>query len=126
MKRLAVVAAALFFLTVGVAPAFAGPGKRFDPVSAKVRDLTFGNLRDGYKLFKEVCKSCHHRGNDKGAKFLHTESKTMQAWNRVFAQRYPKCAASGAWETLSADDLLKVNDYLFANAVDTIDVNCYL
>ncbi len=126
MKRLAVFAVAFLLLASIASPVIAGPGKRFDPVTARVRDLTFSNLRTGYKLFQEVCKGCHHRGNDQGAKFLHTESKSMQAWNRVFYQRYPDCAKSGAWQPLSKDDLLKVNDYLFANAVDTVDVNCYL
>lgn len=126
MKRFLVVATMVFCVTAAASPLFAKSGKRFDPTSATVRELTFANLQDGYRLFREVCKSCHHRGNDQGAKFLHTESKSMRAWNRVFAQRYPTCAKSGAWETLSKEDLLKINDYLFANAVDTVDVSCFL
>ena len=122
------VASALvgFFLMAAAGPVFAKPEKRFDRATATVREMTYDNLRDGSRIFAEVCKGCHHRDNDKGAAFLHTESKTMRAWNRVFYERYPKCAADGAWKALSADDLLKLNDYLFVNAVDTVDVNCYL
>jgi len=126
MKRFMVVAAVAFSVVLVASPVFAKPGKRFDPASTSIRELTFSNLQDGYRIFREVCKSCHYRGNAQGAKFLHTESKSMRAWNRVFAQRYPKCAQSGDWKALSKDDLLKLNDYLFANAVDTVDVSCYL
>jgi len=126
MSRFSVVALLVVVLTVASSPAFAKPEKRFDRASSTIRELKFANLREGYKLFRSSCKSCHHRGNDKGAKFLHTESKTMRAWNRVFYERYPQCAVDGDWKNLSAEDLLKVNDYLFANAVDTVDVNCYL
>ena len=126
MNRFAMVAVTLLFLALVASPVFAQPEKRFDQGSARVRELTFSNLQDGYRLFRVVCKSCHYRGNNQGAEFLYSESKTMRAWNRVFYQRYPKCARSGAWKALSKEDLLKLNDYLFANAVDTIDVNCYL
>ena len=126
MVRFSLVVLVVLFLTVATSPAFAKPEKRFDQVSSTVRELGFSDLRAGYKIFREVCKSCHHRGNDQGAKFLHTESKSMRAWNRVFYERYSKCAKTGAWEKISGEDLLKLNDYLFANAVDTIDVNCYL
>ncbi len=126
MRRVAVVAVTVFLSAAMAAPALARPEKRFDRGSSTMRELTFGNLRDGYKIFREACKGCHHRGNDQGAKFLYTESKSMRAWNRVFYERYPACAKSGAWQSLSGDDLLKLNDYLFVNAVDAVDVNCYL
>jgi len=126
MRKFGLAVFVLMFMSVVSSSAFAKPEKRFDQESYTMRELTFDNLRVGYKVFREVCKSCHSRGNDKGARFLHTESKTMRAWNRVFSERYPKCAANGAWKSISNDDLAKLNDYLFANAVDTVDANCYL
>ena len=126
MNRFAAAGLAVLFLVVAAMPAYAKPTKRFDRGSAGIRELTFSDLRDGYKIFRQNCKSCHHRGNDQGAKFLHTESKTMRAWNRVFYQRYPQCASAGAWQSLSREDLLKLNDYLFINAADAVDVSCFL
>lgn len=126
MNRFALVAVLALSVVMTSTLTLAGPTKRFDPVTATLRPLTFSNLRDGYRLFQEDCKRCHYRGNDQGAKFLYSESKTMRAWNRVFLQRYPQCAKTGAWSSVSKEDLSRLNDYLFANAVDTIDVNCYL
>jgi len=67
----------------------ASPTKRCDETTGTCRIFTHKSLWEGFKVFRHTCKSCHHRGNDKHAKFLHTESKTMKGWNRVFAKRYP-------------------------------------
>jgi hypothetical protein len=102
----------------------ATPKKRFDEETQTCRILDFYNsgwVSDGSKIFAESCKNCHYRENDKGAKFLHSESKTMKGWNRVFYKKYPQCAKDGYWADLSPQDLLKLNDYLFRNAANTYD-----
>jgi hypothetical protein len=48
----------------------------------------------------------------------------MRAWNRIFYEKYPKCAKDGAWAGLSQDDLVKLNDYLYSNASDADNPFC--
>jgi len=91
---------------------------RFDPVSQKSRPLIFTNTYPGYEVFTKVCKSCHYHGNDKGAKFLYTESKTQRAWNRVFLTRYPECAKKGYWDSIPKEKMLQLHDYLYSEARD--------
>ncbi len=98
-----------------------GGGFRFDPVSQTSRALVFKNVAAGYKIFVNPCKTCHHRVNSAGAPFLHTESKNMRGWNRVFLEKYPKCAGDGSWSKLSQEDLMVLNDYLYSKASDTYD-----
>lgn len=101
-----------------------GGMKRFDTRTKTCRLLSDQNLIVGYRNFKEVCKSCHSRENDQGAKFLYTESKTRRGWDRVFTKMYPVCAKDGSWDRLASEDLLKVYDYLFVNAAGTYDSRC--
>ena len=104
----------------------ATPKKRFDEETQTCRILDFYNsgwVSEGSKIFAESCKNCHYRDNDKGAKFLYSESKTMKGWNRVFNAKYPQCAKDGYWTGLTPEDLLKLNDYLFRNAANTYDPN---
>lgn len=113
-------------LAVGLSSAQASPGKRFDERTQSCRILDFYNsgwASEGSRIFQSACKSCHYQGNDQGAPFLYSESKSMKGWNRVFTERYPKCAKSGAWAKLSEDDLQKLNDFLFRNAAGTYDAN---
>lgn len=117
------VAASLCF---GLTSAQASPGKRFDERTQSCRVLDFYNsgwVSEGSKIFKASCQNCHYQGNDQGASFLHTESKSMKAWNRVFAQRYPRCAKTGAWAKLSDDDLQRLNDFLYRNSAGAYDAN---
>ena len=100
------------------------PKYRFDVVTQKARELRFPSLWAGYQTFENVCKSCHFTGNDKGAPFLHTESRSMRAWNRVFYEKYTKCANDGSWAGLSQDDLVNLNDYLYSNARDADNPFC--
>ena len=121
---MAVMLAAIFIL--GLTRAEASPRKRLDERTQVCRILTFYNsgwASEGSKIFEESCKKCHHRGNDKGATFLYSESKTMKGWNRVFFERYPKCAKDGEWANLSEEQILKLNDYLYKNAANTYDAN---
>lgn len=123
---LAMAMAVLASLGIGLNSAQATPGKRFDERTQSCRILNFYNsgwVSEGSKIFKASCQSCHAKGNEQGAPFLHSESKSMKAWNRVFTERYPKCAKSGAWARLSEDDLQKLNDFLFRNAANTYDAN---
>ena len=108
----------------------ARPSKRFDERTQMCRLIAEGRLdwesegwgRGGRK-FQEVCKSCHSRDNDKGAPFLHAESKMSKGWNRVFAKRRVQCAKDGSWDSLSEEDIQFINDYLYRNAAWTYDPN---
>jgi len=101
-----------------------GSMKRFDARTKTCRLLSDQNLIVGYRNFQAVCKSCHNRENEQGAKFLYTESKTRRAWERVFTKMYPVGAKDGSWDRLATEDLLKVQDYLFVNAAGTYDSRC--
>ncbi len=124
---------AIFFSSIMVLVIFssvvdsqATPKKRLDEATQVCRILTFQNsgwVSEGSKIFAQSCKNCHTRDNDSGATFLHSESKSMSGWNRVFLQRYPQCAKDGKWADLSQDELTKLNDYLFRNAANTYDPN---
>ena len=109
---------------------FARPGKRYDKSTEMCRLIDTGKLDwesdhwgIGAAKFKEVCKSCHNRNNDKGAPFLYMESYSSKGWNQIFAKRRKKCAKDGSWDVLSQEELLMVNDYLYRNANDTYNPN---
>ena len=121
MKRFLTAIGVLFLVpAIWSSAACAGETQyRFDPVTQKSRALVFKNTWAGYKIFSQNCKSCHTRTNDQGAPFLHTESKSMQAWNRVFLEKYPDCAEQGQWEVLSEQQMVQLNDYLYEKARDT-------
>ncbi|MFA6283565.1 MAG: hypothetical protein WC633_05450 [Desulfurivibrionaceae bacterium] len=130
MKRFAMSLAALLLVPVLSNQADAAPKTRYDATTQTCRVLSDGPLEwesrpwgQGGKLFKEVCKSCHTRNNDKGAPFLWVESKNPDAWNRVFATRYPKCAKNGSWNGMTQEQLLVLNDYLYRFAANSQDPN---
>ncbi|MCF6186649.1 MAG: hypothetical protein L3J49_04130 [Desulfobulbaceae bacterium] len=120
----------LFVLGYGVHWSEARPGKRYDERARMCRTINDGSLdwdseawgAGGIK-FREVCKSCHTRNNDKGAPFLYMESYGSEGWNSVFAKRRKKCARDGSWDVLTEEELQLVNDYLYRNANDTYDPN---
>ncbi|MFH1218002.1 MAG: hypothetical protein V1706_16030 [Pseudomonadota bacterium] len=108
----------------------ARPKSRFDETTQTCRILDSGPLEwdsrpwgEGGKVFREVCKTCHTRNNDKGAQFLYSESKSSKAWNRVFTKKYPQCAKDGSWDKITVDQLQKLNDYLFRFALNSEDIN---
>ncbi|MFZ5760081.1 MAG: hypothetical protein ACOY32_10705 [Thermodesulfobacteriota bacterium] len=123
-RVLVVVLAAVMMLT-WTENGLAKPAKRFDEGTQTCRIFDTNSLwwGKGAKLFQQSCKSCHVRGNDKGAPFLYAESKSPKGWNRVFFKKYPACAQDGSWAGLSPDDLLLVNDYLYRNGANTYDPN---
>lgn len=133
MKKLCLVMLPLLLTITLGHEAGARPEFRFDEKTQTCRNLKDGQLEwdsrgygEGGRIFQELCKGCHRRANDKDAPFLWPESKTSAAWNRVFTERYPKCAKSGAWDKATAEQLLKVNDYLYRfseNSRDAFD-NC--
>ncbi|MFA7348172.1 MAG: hypothetical protein WCZ86_10455 [Desulfurivibrionaceae bacterium] len=94
---------------------------RFDPATQTSRAMEFKNTFDGHKLFKSNCKSCHYRGNDKGARYMNEDARTMRGWNVVFFRKNVRCAKDGAWAKLSAEELTNLNDYLYSVAYDTWD-----
>ena len=94
---------------------------RFDPATQTSRAMEVKNTFDGWKLYKSNCKSCHYRGNDKGAQYMNADSRTMKGWNLVFFRKNVRCALDGAWAKLSTEELMYVNDYLYSQAYDTWD-----
>ena len=130
MTRFTMSLAALLFVPLFAAQADAAPKTRYDATTQTCRVLSEGPLEwtsrpwgEGGKLFRDVCKNCHSHGNDKGAPFLWVESKSSAAWNRVFATRYPKCAQDGSWGTMTKEQLLELNDYLYRFAAYSQDTN---
>jgi len=109
-------------LAVFLARAQATPTKRYDETTKTCRTLTMENDLRGYQVFREFCKECHSRKNEQ-AKFLYSESKMPNAWNRVFFKKYPECAKNGAWDQLTLEDQLKLNDYLFRTGAGSYDPN---
>ena len=126
-KIAVIVMAAAFLALLSQGLVFAEDGGeaayRFDPIIQSSRALEYKNLWAGYNRFKSSCKSCHFRGNDKGAQFLSTDSRTMRGWNALFYKKNVRCAREGSWAKLSPEDLLVINDYLYSNAYDTWDPN---
>ena len=101
-------------------------GKRYDKTTGMCRELHFYNsgwVSKGHRLFRNHCKTCHNHNNNKGARFLYSESFTMEGWNRVFYKKNVKCAQDGSWGKLSQEQLSRVNDYLYWNAFGTYDAN---
>lgn len=130
MNRLALSFAALLLVPALANQANATPKTRYDAATQTCRVLDDGPLEwesrpwgEGGKLFQNNCKSCHSRNNDKGAPFLWVESKNSEGWNRIFATRSPKCAKQGAWDRLTLEQQLKLNDYLYRWAANSQDRN---
>ena len=90
----------------------------FTPGSASNRAIEYKNLRAGYLLFKNNCKSCHTQENDKNAPFLCANSKTMDGWNRVFSRKNATAEKHGCLSNLSTEELMNLNDYLYTYASD--------
>lgn len=120
MKRLLILAICFTVLAGTALSVSATPKKRYDKNTGSCRILDKGPLEweslpwgQGGKGFKQVCKSCHSRDNDKGARYLWEESKSSKGWNRIFATMRAECAKDGSWASLSDEQLLMVNDYLY-------------
>jgi hypothetical protein len=120
MKQLFIGMICAFALAATALSVSARPQKRFDEKTGTCRVLNSGPLDweslpwgQGGKGFKQVCKSCHSRDNNKGARYLWEESKSSKGWNRIFANMRAECAQDGSWAQLSDDQLLMVNDYLY-------------
>lgn len=130
MKQISSILMFLLFLIYSM-PAEAKPVTRYDASSDTCRVLSEGPLYwesyafgEGGKTFKANCQNCHNSHNDKGAHFLWSESKNQNAWNRVFATRYPKCARDGSWNGIGEEQLRRVNDYLWRFSNDVIENVC--
>ena len=99
--------------------------KRYDEGTQSCRMLGFESslFGKGHKLFIDHCKSCHHRGNDQNASFIHSETLPPRGWNRVFYKKRTPCAKSGKWAALSEEDKLLINDYLWRYGATTYNPN---
>ncbi len=79
------------------------------------------NHLSGYNAFHKFCKNCHHRGEDAKARYLITESKTREGWDKVFNERNAACAKDGTWDTLNELQIWNLRDYLFTTAAGLED-----
>lgn len=120
---------ACMLVAVSASFALARPGHRFDSTTNSCRSFADGAAEfasrpwgEGGKIFRSTCKSCHTRDNKVGATFLWVESKSSKGWNRVFAERKVVCVRDGAWDTLTMEQLLSLNDYLFRFALNSGDM----
>ena len=120
MKKCLVLFIMIAALSIS-ALSIASPVKRLDPGTQICRIFTQTSLWEGYEIFQNSCKNCHFTGNDKNASFIHSGSKSMKGWNRVFLKRYPQCAKKGEWDHLDEEQLMKLNDYLYRYASDSYD-----
>jgi len=125
-KIAVIVVVAAFLALLSQAKVFANDeggetAYRFDPATQTSRAMEFNNTWEGYRLYKSICKSCHFRGNERGARYMNEDSRTMMGWNTVFYRKNVRCAKDGSWDKLSPQDLLYVNDYLYSKAYDTWD-----
>ncbi|MFA6498709.1 MAG: hypothetical protein WC256_08790 [Desulfurivibrionaceae bacterium] len=130
MKSFALSLAALRLVPALANQASGAPKTRYDATTQTCRVLDDGPLEwesrpwgEGGKLFKNASKSCHSRNNDKGASFLWVESKNSAGWNRIFETRSPICAKNGAWDSITLEQQLKLNDYLYRWAANSQDRN---
>ncbi len=130
MRKVSVMCAILLVATATAVESHATPKSRYDATTQTCRYLDDGPLEwasrpwgQGGKLFQERCKVCHSRGNDKGAPFLWAESKNSEAWNRVFAEKYPACANDGSWGPMTMEQQMELNDYLYRWAKGAQDIN---
>lgn len=111
----------VFFLISGAAWAQL-PDRRFDPLNQTCRIFQFEQMRAGAGFFKTVCLRCHHQDYDNGLRYMPVlipRSFSPERWTRIFTEKYPLCAQDGSWKELSADDLLKLNDYLYRGGYGT-------
>lgn len=129
MKQISTMFLFLVILTISM-QAHAKPLTRYDESTKTCRVLSEGPLEwesqpwgEGGKAFKATCRSCHYPNNEK-APFLYTESKNRDAWDRVFATRYPKCAQDGSWKGISEDQLQMIHDYLWRWADNVVENLC--
>lgn len=122
-KKLTTILVAFFSVALGLSLVDAKQEKWYEPGSQSGREATFKNIRAGYNLFRENCKSCHYRENDKNASFLCPDSKTMKGWNRVFARKNLNCEKNGCLNALTQAELMNLNDYLYTHARDVADPN---
>jgi len=98
------------------------PDRRFDPVHQTCRIFQFEQMREGARFFKGVCQRCHNAAFDNGIRpmlVLIPRSFSPERWTRIFTEKYSLCAQNGSWKELSADDLLKLNDYLYRGGYGT-------
>lgn len=109
-------------IIIGVVFAFstinAEESSYFTPGPHSNRTIEYKNLRAGYLLFKNNCKSCHTQNNDKNAPFLCANSKTMDGWNRFFARENKIAEKQGCLKDLSKAEIMDLNDYLYTYASD--------
>lgn len=123
MKIFFIMGLVAMMSVMGIVQASASPVKRYDEATKTCRTFDQDSFwwGSGAQTFRSVCKSCHTRGAEGG--FLHVESHTSRAWSRIFFEKYPACAKDGSWDSLSMDDIMKLNDYLYRFGAFTYNPN---
>ncbi|MDA3833212.1 MAG: hypothetical protein PF495_07425 [Spirochaetales bacterium] len=125
MQRMIMCCLAFSISLMWLTQASASPTKRFDQATKTCRTFDQDSFwwGSGAQTFRSTCKPCHTKDSKEGGGFLHVESKTSRAWDRVFFEKYPQCAKDGSWDSLSMEQLLKLNDYLNRFGAFTYDAN---
>ncbi len=112
----------VIFLFISASVLAEVPDRRFDPLNQTCRIFQFTQMREGAGFFKKVCLRCHDGSYDNGMRFmpeLIPRSFSPERWTRIFTEKYPLCAQDGSWKELSAEELLKLNDYLYRGGYGT-------
>lgn len=122
MAKMAGLLFGVLFSLICVSASAAVLDRRFDPLHKSCRIFQFEQMREGARFFKGVCQRCHNPAYDNGIRpmlVLVPRSFSPARWTRILTEKYPLCARNGSWEELSADELLKLNDYLYRGGYGT-------
>ncbi len=123
MKKGIVVLLGVFLISLFAAETFAAPDRRYDKVNDTCREFKFKYMREGARIFKDVCQSCHNEEYDNGLRpmtvFVPRTYSPGQWTNFLTGAKIPKCSKDGSWAGISDDDLLKLNDYLYRGGYGT-------
>ncbi len=126
MKKGLAILFGFFLCTIFVSVTFAAPerpDRRYDKINDTCREFKFQYMRDGARIFKDVCKSCHNENYNSGLRPMTAfvpRSYSPGQWTRFLnGEKTPQCSKDGAWSSLSEDELLKLNDYLYRGGYGT-------
>lgn len=123
MKKGVGILFGLLLCVVFVSVTFAAPDQRYDKINDTCRKFQFEHMRTGARIFKDVCQSCHNEGYDNGLRSMTVfipRTYSPGQWTRfLIGEKEPQCSKDGSWTTLSGDDLLKLNDYLYRGGYGT-------
>lgn len=85
-----------------------------DVPAAAIED---GDAVRGRALAAEECKHCHVMGAEAGT--MHPISKTQQQWQRFVKKDRHETIAPGAWDSIDAQDLKDILQFIHDHAADS-------